>query len=83
MATLYVENVPGELYDALRARAREHRNSISAEVLRLLDENVPTEAELARRRKLFERASKLRAQSNKSGNPHLTAEELQRQDRAR
>lgn len=83
MSTLYVENVPDELYEALRKRAREHRNSISAEVLLLLGENVPTNAELARRSKLLKRAAKLRAKVGKSRNSQWTAEELQRQDRAR
>ena len=50
MATLYVENIPDELYDALKRRARENRKSIAAEVLVLLEENVPTEMELKRRR---------------------------------
>lgn len=83
MPTLYVENIPDELYEALRTRAREHRKSISAEVLLLLGENVPTEAELTRRSKLLKRAAKLRAKSGKSRNSHWTAEELQRQDRSR
>ena len=37
MATLYVENVPDELYEALRKRARRNRKSIAAEVLELLE----------------------------------------------
>jgi plasmid stability protein len=36
MPTLYVENVPEELYEALRTRARASRKSISAEVIELL-----------------------------------------------
>lgn len=83
MPTLYVENVPEELYEALRARAREHRNSISSEVLGLLEENVPTEAELSRRRELLKLASKLRSKGVRSKGTHLTSEEMQRQDRAR
>jgi plasmid stability protein len=46
MAKLYVENVPDDLYKALRERARARRRSIAAEVLALLEENVPTEQEL-------------------------------------
>ena len=38
MATLYVENIPDELYEALRERARQQRKSIAAEVLRLIEE---------------------------------------------
>jgi plasmid stability protein len=59
MATLYVENVLEELYDALRKRARGERKSISAEVLELLAEHIPTEKELARRRALFRQALKI------------------------
>jgi plasmid stability protein len=33
MATLYVENVPDDLYEALRNRARSQRRSIAAEVI--------------------------------------------------
>lgn len=83
MPTLYVENVPAELYEALRARAREHRNSISSEVLELLEQNIPTNTELARRRELLRVASKLRSRGTRSQGAHLTAEEMQRQDRAR
>jgi plasmid stability protein len=36
MPTLYVENVPNDLYEALRDRARRHRRSIAAEVVSLL-----------------------------------------------
>ena len=52
MPTLYVENVPKDLYEALRARARKNRSSIAAEVIALLKETVPTAAELERRRML-------------------------------
>jgi plasmid stability protein len=48
MPTLYVENVPEALYDALRQRARGNRKSISAEVQAILEDNVPTSQELAR-----------------------------------
>ena len=50
MPTLYVENVPKDLYEALRARARKNRSSIAAEVIELLEQFVPTAAELRRRR---------------------------------
>ncbi|MBI1896881.1 MAG: DNA-binding protein [Acidobacteria bacterium] len=83
MATLYVENVPEELYEALRARARAHRNSIAAEVLKLLAENVPTPTELARRRELLNRARKLRSRRPSAAGPFLTSEELLREDRGR
>ena len=40
MPTLYVENVPAELYEAIRARARKNRSSIAAEVLEKLDNDI-------------------------------------------
>ena len=61
MPTLYVENVPLDLYEALRTRAHERRKSISAEVIALLEENVPTAKELASRGKLVDQARRIRA----------------------
>ena len=83
MPTLYVENVPEDLYQALRERARRHRKSIAAEVLALLEENVPTEEELARRRELLELAERLRAEKPPQPGPYPPAEEMQREDRER
>jgi plasmid stability protein len=37
MPTLHVRNVPDELYDRIRRRARAQNRSISAEVIALLD----------------------------------------------
>lgn len=42
MATLYVENVPDDLYRALRKRAKSQRRSLAAEVLVLLELMVDT-----------------------------------------
>ncbi len=50
MPTLYVENVPDELYDALRRHAKENRHSIAAEILSLFENNVPTEREFKSRK---------------------------------
>lgn len=83
MATLYVENVPDDLYDALKKRAKENRNSITAEVLTLLRENVPTEQELKRRRKLFEDLKRLRSATPLTPGPFRSAEEMLREDRER
>lgn len=83
MATLYVENVPDELYEAVRARAQRNRTSIAAEVLALLAENVPTPSELARRKALLERARKLRSRPSPAAGPFPSAEEMLREDRAR
>jgi plasmid stability protein len=83
MATLYVENVPEEPYDALKERARGRRKSISAEVLELLSEHIPTEAELVRRRKLFRQALKIQRNSSAAKFPFPSTEEMQREDRSR
>jgi len=81
MPTLYVENVPDDVYEALRERARGNRNSISAEVLSLLKQNVPTENELARRKDFLKRALRIRARRTGLSGP--SSEEMQREDRRR
>ena len=83
MATLYVENVPDELYEALRKRARQNRKSIAAEVLELLEQNVPTERELKKRRAAIRRLAELRSKPSLSRGPFPSTEEMQRQDRNR
>ena len=83
MPTLYVENVPNELYSALRQRARQHRKSIAAEVLSLLEENVVTPAELKERQLFLRRIRKLASSSSQAGRAYPTTEEMQRQDRER
>jgi plasmid stability protein len=83
MATLYVEKVPDDLYKALRKRAKAKRSSISAEVIGLLKQFVPTEAELKRRSKLFDDLAKLRAQPPLTPGPFPSAEEMIREDRER
>lgn len=83
MATLYVENVPDELYEALRKRARQHRKSIAAEVLTLLEENIPTARELKARSDAIRRLADLRAQPSPSLGPFPSTEEMQREDRDR
>lgn len=83
MATLYVEKVPDDLYAALRRRARAHRKSIAAEVLSLLEQNIPTAQELRRRQKLLRRTRRLQAQKPLSSGPFPSTEEMQRADRER
>ncbi len=61
MPTLYVENVPTELYSALRERARQHRKSIASEVLSLLEENIVTPAELKSRKRFLRELQRLRS----------------------
>jgi plasmid stability protein len=83
MATLYVENVPDDLYEALRRRARQNRKSISAEVLELLEQFVPTERELKARREFIRRLERLRAQPSTAPGPFPSTEEMIREDRSR
>lgn len=83
MPTLYVENVPEEIYEALRKRAQTNKRSISAEVLKLLEDAVPTERELARRKKVLQQARKLQSARALGAGPFPSTEEMLREDRGR
>jgi plasmid stability protein len=83
MATLYVENVPDEIYKALRKRAKNNRSSIAAEVIGLLQQNVPTAAELRERREFAKRMRELSSREPLSPGPFASAEEMIREDRER
>ena len=83
MATLYVENVPDDVYKALRKRARKNNTSMAAEVIELLTQFVPTEAELKRRREFFDRMAVLRDKPPLTPGPFPSAEEMIREDRER
>jgi plasmid stability protein len=83
MATLYVENVPDDVYKALRKRARANRKSIAAEVIAMLRQYVPTEAELKRRREFYDRIAELRTKPPLASGPFPSAEEMIREDRER
>jgi plasmid stability protein len=83
MATLYVENVPDPVYKALRERARKNRKSIAAEVIELLEQNIPTAEELKARREFYDRMAELRARPPLSAGPFPSAEEMIREDRER
>ena len=83
MATLYVENVPDELYEALRSQAKARRRSIAAEVVALLEENVPTAKALAARKDLFDKILQLRAKEIAAGRVFPSSEEMIREDRER
>ena len=82
MATLYVENVPDEIYEAVRRTAKKRRSSIAAEVISVLEANFPTEEQLQKRRELYEYAKGLHARKRPRGS-FPTAEEMIRQDRER
>jgi plasmid stability protein len=83
MATLYVENVPDNLYEALRKRAKSHRRSIAAEVLALIEQNIPTEEELQARQEMLQRILRMREQQPTGKGPFPSAEEMIREDRER
>lgn len=77
MPTLYVENVPEQLYESLRKRARANRRSISAETIVLLERALPTPAELRRREIFYRRIQRF------TGKPGPSTEVLLREDRER
>jgi plasmid stability protein len=83
MATLYVENVPDDLYEALRKRARSQRRSIAAEVLLLLEQNIPTQKTLKARREFLKKLENLRFTPSPSSGPFPSTEEMIREDRER
>ena len=83
MATLYVENVPDDVYKALRKRARKNGTSMAAEVIALLKQWVPTEAELKRRREFYNRMVELQSKPPLTPGPFPSAEEMIREDRDR
>jgi DNA polymerase sigma len=83
MATLYVENVPDELYLSLRKRARENRKSIAAEIISLLERHIPTDAELKRRQQFYERMETFRTRKHSVRGPHQPVEAMLREDRER
>jgi plasmid stability protein len=61
MATLYVENVPDDVYKALREQAKRNRTSIAAEVTSLLKENVVTAQQRKARQLWVRKLEKLHA----------------------
>ena len=83
MPTLYVENIPDELYRGLRKRAREHRKSIAAEVIALLERDIPTSAELKRRERFYQQMEKFRSLKPEGRAPFPTSEQMIREDRER
>jgi plasmid stability protein len=83
MATLYVENVPEPLYKALRERARKNRKSMAAEVIELLEQNIPTPEELRGRREFARRMRELSSREPLTPGPFPSAEEMIREDRER
>ena len=80
MATLYVENVPADLYEALRERARSNRRSIAAEVLSLLEQTIPTKKDLKARQDRFKKIRRLKIKKL-PGESYVPVVEMIREDR--
>jgi len=83
MPTLYVENIPNELYEALRRQARAGHRSIAREVIALLERSVPTDDELRARRSWLRQLERSRKQRTRSRVRFPSTEEMQRKDRER
>jgi plasmid stability protein len=83
MATLYVENVPDELYEALRSRAKQNRKSIAGEVISLLEDTLTTAAQLKKRREFLDYVLQLKKNSPPTSGPFPSTEEMIREDRER
>jgi plasmid stability protein len=83
MPTLYVENIPEELYESLRSHARKHRKSIAAEILTMLEERFPSQRELKKRRQIVRQLEKLRAKIPLTAGPFPSTEQMLREDRER
>jgi len=83
MPTLYVENVPEDLYEALRERARSQRRSIAAEVLSLLEDTIPTKRELKRRQAVTRKLDRLRFTAAVPAKSLPSSLDLIREDRER
>ena len=83
MPTLYVENVPRDLYEAVRKSAKNQRRSIAAEILALLERSFPTEKELKRRREFVRSLRKLDASIPPLSGDSPTSDEMIREDRSR
>jgi plasmid stability protein len=82
MPTLRIANVPKELYECLRQRAGSNRHSISAETLSLLEQLLPSTAELRRRAAFYRRVQRLRSRHD-AVTPGPSAEQMLRADRRR
>ena len=83
MPTLYVENVPKSVYEALRKRAKAHRRSLASEVIALLEASVPTESALRRRKELLSWVEQVQASQAISTGVFPTTEQMIREDRER
>lgn len=82
MATLHVEDIPDDRYEALCELAKRNQRSIVAEILALLEENVPTQKEIEARREAIRRLDNLTFTSS-SIDPMPSSLDMIREDRER
>ena len=68
---------------SLDKASKQRRSSIAAEVIALLEQFVPTPAELRRRMRAYEELRKVQASTPPGPGPFQSAEEMIREDRAR
>ena len=81
MRTIKIKDVPDNLYEALRAHACERKHSVSAEVLSLLEENIPTEEELRKRRDFYRKVLRMQKRKQPSCRVFPSAENMAGKDR--
>jgi plasmid stability protein len=82
MATLYVRDVPAELYEQLRREAASARRSLSAETIELLRRSLAPNLSGVSLEQFLENADRIRGhRSLPAGSP--SAAELIREDRER
>jgi antitoxin FitA len=82
MPTLYVRDVPSELYERLRREAASARRSLGAETIELLRRALSPERPSVSLEQLLKRADRIR-QQHALPSDSLTAAELIREDRER
>ena len=78
MPTLYIRNVPPEVYEALKSRAERQGRSVNAEALKILEEVAERETGKAAVERFLELAKEIRKKMP-SGGP--SAAEIVRQMR--
>ncbi|NJL61761.1 MAG: hypothetical protein HC903_07950 [Methylacidiphilales bacterium] len=88
MATLYVRNIPDDLYEKLQDLAKRENRSVNAQVITLLQDILPLETEIKKGEKnktvkdiLIESRNRRRLNPSDFGLPDST--ELIREDRNR
>ncbi len=83
MAKLRIDNLPDELYEAIKDRARRNRRSISDEVIWLRALNCPTGKELRARKRFVKLVKRFQSAKAPSPGPFPSTEEMIREDRER